>query len=642
MVDIGHTPVPPAHSDTATSLESLNIDAFVDSIVTHAVFLLDMDGLIRKVNGPALEYVGEESAKVVGKPYTSLFSYPAGDRISLRQVIEDSTTNKNARFTSICRYQSNTHTFENTISLLVSPAGIRAGYLILSSPIVVTPTSPPEFPSLRTTIEETLLGATFDQAAVGLVIVDMANFRFLKANHKLCEMLGYTETEFCQKTIPEVTHPDDVLGDIDNTHRMIMGEIEHFTMEKRLLCKDGSYLWTQLRPTSVTRDENGIAQYGLAVIEDISRIKKTEEALHESENRFKLLADTAPVLIFVMDTTPRNIYVNNAWLSFTGQDYSTALGENWYQVIHPDDQTFFLQSMAAANSAPEYFQSELQVKKANDEYGWLLITAAPRYTKSGLFLGYIGSGVDITSRKQAEDDLLKYQNRLEQSNRDLEHFASIASHDLQAPLRKITLFAQFLSEQEGEKLSLEGQDFLTRIHQSSQKMQTFVMDLLKLSRVTEEGITFSQIPLDAVVKSALAEISLTVRQTEATVVTESLPYIEADFRQLEQLFINLILNSIKFKQEDLLPIIGISATTTNDTCHITVCDNGIGFSKDKAERVFDIFERLHVNTQYTGTGIGLSIVKRIIERHSGTISVISEPDVGTSFLICLPLIQPKP
>src|SRR5262249_51233824 len=156
--------------------------------------------------------------------------------------------------------------------------------------------------------------------------VDMSTGKFLRANKAICDLLGYSEEEFCSKTIADVTHPDDIQGDLSHSKQMIEGDISSFALEKRLLRKDGSPVWIRLTAASVAHDEEGQAVYGFAVCEDITSIKQAEQALQESEDRFKSMADSTPVAIFIMDSEARTTYVNRDWLEYTGCSLEESLG----------------------------------------------------------------------------------------------------------------------------------------------------------------------------------------------------------------------------------------------------------------------------------------------------------------------------
>ncbi len=237
---------------------------------------------------------------------------------------------------------------------------------------------------------------------------------------------------------------------------------------------------------------------------------------------------------------------------------------------------------------------------------------------------------------KSEELLRKYAAELEQSNLDLEHFAMVASHDLQAPLRKVQIFSQQLQQDEKHSLRPESQDLLNRIQGSIQSMQALIDDLLTLARITK-GKTFEPVDLTRLLLEVKTDLAGQIHDTQAQIEIGSMCTVDGDMSQLRQLFQNLLENSLKYRTQDTPPKITISSNITNESCEIKVKDNGIGFDQKYAVRIFGIFERLHGKSTYQGTGIGLAICKRVVERHSGTIRAVSEQGKGATFIVQLPL-----
>jgi PAS domain S-box-containing protein len=248
---------------------------------------------------------------------------------------------------------------------------------------------------------------------------------------------------------------------------------------------------------------------------------------------------------------------------------------------------------------------------------------------------------DITASKQAEVELQVYAAKLEQSNRDLQEFAYIASHDLQEPLRKVLAFGDRLMNKYGEVIDETGQDYLRRMLEASQRMQTLINDLLTFSRVSTRAQPFSRVDLNELMGEVISDLELQIDRTSGQVQTGKLPIIEADPTQMHQLLQNLINNGLKFHQEGLPPIIQISSSNTRNRCQLSITDNGIGFESQYIDRIFKPFQRLHSRQEYEGSGMGLAICRRIVERHGGTITATSTPGEGSTFMVTLPIRQPK-
>jgi light-regulated signal transduction histidine kinase (bacteriophytochrome) len=266
----------------------------------------------------------------------------------------------------------------------------------------------------------------------------------------------------------------------------------------------------------------------------------------------------------------------------------------------------------------------------------VLIEASPLTDEQGIFIGSIAGVMDITERKRAKIALKEYAERLKRSNEDLERFAYISSHDLQEPLRTLVTFTQLLERRYQGKLDPDADEYLHYIVSAGKRMQTLIQDLLEFSRVNTKGAEIRPTDAKAVVDDALALLHAKTQENGATIRYDPLPTVMADPVQLRQVFSNLISNAIKFGKPGVPPEIRIFAKKQDGMVQFSVRDNGIGIEPQYYDRIFVIFQRLHGMDTYEGTGIGLAIVKRIIERHGGRIWVESEPGKGSTFHFTVP------
>jgi light-regulated signal transduction histidine kinase (bacteriophytochrome) len=227
--------------------------------------------------------------------------------------------------------------------------------------------------------------------------------------------------------------------------------------------------------------------------------------------------------------------------------------------------------------------------------------------------------------------------RLEQSNRELQDFASVASHDLQEPLRKVQAFGDRLKSGSGAALDAQGRDYLERMLSATKRMQSLIQDLLSFCRVTSQARLFMPVDLAQVAREVLSDLEVRIAETNASVDVGNLPTIDADAVQMRQLLQNLIGNALKFHQKGKPPAVRLYAERATDgMLRLVVEDNGIGFEEKYLDRIFTVFQRLHSRAEYAGTGVGLAICRKIAQRHGGDITAKSAPGVGTSFVVALP------
>jgi PAS domain S-box-containing protein len=262
---------------------------------------------------------------------------------------------------------------------------------------------------------------------------------------------------------------------------------------------------------------------------------------------------------------------------------------------------------------------------------------------------------DITERKLVEETLKIYAAKLERSNRELQDFAQVASHDLQEPLRKILAFGDRLKKRASESLDEQSQDYLQRMFNAANRMQTLITDLMTFSRIETKAQPFVPIDLGVIAGEVSADLETRIEQTGGRLEIDELPIIDADPMQMRQLLQNLIGNSLKYHREGVPPIVRVYSQKPDEPsqesidgsvlatpfCQIEVMDNGIGFDEKYLDRIFTVFQRLHVKDEYEGTGVGLAICRKIVERHGGTITARSSPGEGSTFVVTMPLRQPR-
>jgi signal transduction histidine kinase/HAMP domain-containing protein len=290
----------------------------------------------------------------------------------------------------------------------------------------------------------------------------------------------------------------------------------------------------------------------------------------------------------------------------------------------------------------------------NDNNIYYEIHAHPIFNDRNEVTEIIEYFIDKTVSKRNEVEIILYAEKLRISNREFQEFSYVASHDLQEPLRKVSVFGDRLKTSCGGSLDEKGKDYLERMLSATKRMQNLINGLLAFCHVTTKAQPFVHVELSEIIKDVLSDLEVRVEQTGGRVEVEDLPALDADPLQMRQLFQNLIGNSLKFHKKDEPPVVKITGNFIDidennpivvledgKPYQITVTDNGIGFDEQYAERIFGVFQRLHGRQEYEGTGIGLSVCKKIVERHGGTIIARSIPGEGTTFIIILPVKQSK-
>lgn len=246
---------------------------------------------------------------------------------------------------------------------------------------------------------------------------------------------------------------------------------------------------------------------------------------------------------------------------------------------------------------------------------------------------------EILERQKAQSNLEDFAEQLKIKNQELQEFVYVASHDLQEPLRKIQTFSDRIIKKYNDVLDEKGQDYIQRMQNATTRMQQLINDLLALSRISSQQKPFVKVDLNLIMEEVISDLETRIEEVKGTITFNQLPIIESDPTLMRQLWQNLISNALKFHQENLPPIIEIKSEIIHQDCQIMIKDNGIGFDEKYKERIFRVFERLNPRNHYEGTGIGLSICRKIIERHHGIIKVNSQLGKGSTFIVKLPLIQ---
>jgi PAS domain S-box-containing protein len=474
---------------------------------------------------------------------------------------------------------------------------------------------------------------TFELAGSGMAHIGMDR-RFIRVNRRLCDILGYREEEMLKLTGRQISHPDDL--DIINEQRPALhaGEISAVRLEKRYLRKDGAVVWVKFSMT-VERDADGKPLYEIAVYDDVTVQRDTEARLKESEARFRQTFELAASgICHVVDG--RFVRVNRSLCEILGYRQTELLGRHVKDVSHPEDRDV-TDADRARIRAGELDQARFEKRylRRDGSVVWCDLAIALVRDVFGMPLYEIAVFDDITERKKSEAALQAAHEELKRSNAELEQFAYVASHDLQEPLRMVASYTQLLGRRYQAKLDQDAREFMSYIVDGATRMKQLIEDLLAYSRVGTKGQEFKPVALEAPLRRALFNLRAGIEEAGAAVTYDPLPTVHGDEVQLGQLLQNLVGNALKFRS-DSVPRIHLAVMETPGEFQIEVRDNGIGIEPQYFERIFMVFQRLHNKGEYPGTGIGLAICKKVVERHGGRIWVESRAGDGSSFYFTLP------
>ena len=384
---------------------------------------------------------------------------------------------------------------------------------------------------------------------------------------------------------------------------------------------------------SVYRDEGGAVVGVFAAARDITERKRAEEELAGANayNRSLIEASLDPLVTIAPDGKITD--VNHATELVTGCARQELIGTDFCD--------YFTEPRKARDGYQQVFREglvqnyELALRRRDGRITPVLYNASVYRDEAGAITGVFAAARDITERKRAEQALEQKAQDLARSNADLEQFAYVASHDLQEPLRMVANFTQLLAERYRDRLTDEGVEFIGYAVDGARRMQRLIQDLLTYSRLGTRGKSFESADCNELLGAAVANLQVAIQENGALISHDELPTVKGDASQLAQLFQNLAGNAIKFHAQDP-PRVHVSAARRGSQWVFSVRDNGIGIDPEFADRIFVIFQRLHSRGDYPGTGIGLALCKKIVERHGGTIWVESKPGQGATFFFTIP------
>jgi PAS domain S-box-containing protein len=407
-----------------------------------------------------------------------------------------------------------------------------------------------------------------------------------------------------------------------------------------------------------------LLRYNRAAEAEAGAAAGERERLLQEHELMRTIIDNLPDHIYAKDRRGRFVLNNMAHARSKGVTPKEMLGKTDFDFFPEHLATqFFADEQALIESGKPILNQEQFIPAPNEpgKYYWISASKVLWRDSQGQVIGTAGISRNIDAMKQAQDALRRNEEKLrqftlqlERSNRELQDFAYVASHDLQEPLRKIVVFGERLKEKCGEDLSTEGHDHLERMRKAAARMQILINDLLSFSRVTTKALPFAEVDLARTAQEVVSDLEGRIEMVKGRVELGSLPVIEAEPLQMRQLLQNLIGNALKFRRPEEPPVVKVDARIVSgprpraesegpaeQLCELTVSDNGIGFDEKYLDRIFNVFQRLHTRNEYEGTGMGLAIARKIALYHGGDITARSKLGHGSAFTMTLPLTHPK-
>lgn len=365
-----------------------------------------------------------------------------------------------------------------------------------------------------------------------------------------------------------------------------------------------------------------------SLIRSRERAMRAETLMRESEERFRLIANSAPVMIWLSGTDKLCSWFNDPWLKYRGRTMEQEMGNGWADGVHPQDLHRCLETYTANFDAHLPFTMEYRLQDKDRNWRWVLDRGIPRYGPNQEFLGYIGSCIEIEDMKRAEQ-------ALQWANADLEQFAFSASHDLREPIRNIAIHSELIAHRFEHLVDADGRKSLDYVIQGARRLDTLVGDLLKYTTISKVEDPVETVDSEAALGASLEAMATLIRESGAEVTHGPLPKLRIREVHLQQLFQNMLGNALKYRGV-APPRIHINAVRTDHFWQVAVADNGIGIEPRHQQSIFGLFKRLHRAEKYTGTGLGLAICQRIVHLYGGQIWVDSADGKGATFFFTLP------
>ena len=479
----------------------------------------------------------------------------------------------------------------------------------------------------------------FDNASTGLHWVGPDGI-IMRVNQAELDLLGYSREEYVGRHIAEFHVDQPIIQDI--LVRLAGGETLH-EYPARIRCKDGSILDVLINSNVLL--EEGKFIHTRCFTRDVTRHKRDEEALRESEERFHTLADNMSQFAWTADPTGWIFWYNQRWYEYTGTTFEEMQGWGWEKVHHPDHVDRVVTKWRQAHITGEPWEDTFPLRALDGTYRWFLSRALPIRDAAGRIIRWFGTNTDITELREAQAFLLineerikKQASALAEANKELVSFSYSVSHDLRAPLRTIDAFSRIVEEDHGAHLNAEASRCLTIVRKAAGYAGELIDDLLEFSRLGRQDMIFSVVRMEKLARETADDLRTLQEGRQIHLTVGNLPPCQGDPRFLKLVWTNLLTNAFKYtknRNECRIEVGWMPDDASAEAVTYYVKDDGVGFDMKYVRKLFNVFQRLHRKEDFEGTGVGLAIVHRIVLRHGGRVWAEGKVDGGATFFFSL-------